>query len=439
MTMSLLLFVMLGQNSAAPSLEAATETVAKSPVIKSPVGIYLDGNEPVLRQLASTALSKALSKRKVLSAPLSAKSAEEAEDLARALGLQSIIRLRVSLDAQSLRLVGDVLSTRLNFWSGKVPTRVGTAAIVNVSQPLDEFLRALVVNAPVPLKTASAQPAPTPAPLEEPLRQMVVAQFNKRMGALATGDVNQDGKTELAVLFEDSFELLDANGKLLARTALTTPRVSSTWREPLGLVFMQNAPARWALWSAGHERPEAFSLAQLKPLGAIDELSSDVGAFRFERSGNHFSIETKNGKAPFVNALQHINRKLGWTLAVDKNGEVSLVSAAGVFKRLPGAGVGSTLVDFDGDGEAEILFSSPAQYGDGDSLWTISLKKFERIDDVNSITKEATLLAESIVEHGRVLFAVAGEFDGDIGEEVALGVWSESGRSKIVLLRRAEP
>jgi hypothetical protein len=438
-TMSLVLALALGQMSAAPSLEAASDSVAKSPQVKSPAGIYVDGADPVMRQLVSTALSRALGRRKLLSAPLAAKSADEAEELARALGLQSVIRLRVSVDAQSLRLVGDIVSTRLNFWSGKVPTRSGTSSVVNVSQPVDEFLRTAVVSAAVPLKVAAPQSSPALTPSEEPLRQVVVAQFAKRMGALAAGDVNQDGKTELAVLFEDALELLDSNGKLIARSPLTTPRAAITWREPLGLVFLQNAPTRWALWSAAHERPEAFSPTQLKSLGTIDELSSDVGTFRFDRSGNHFVVEAKNGKAPLVtNTLQHVSRKLGWTLAVDKNGEASVTSPSGVIKRLPGAGVGSTLVDFDGDGEAEILFSSPAQFGDNDALWMISLKRFERVEDISSLNREATLLAESIIEHGRVMFAVAGEFDGTIGDEVALGVWSESGRSKIVLLRRAE-
>ncbi len=420
-----------------PSLDGAAEVVAKMSGLKPAVGIFVEGPDSTLRQLFSSALSRSLARKQLTPTPVAAKTADDAEVQARGLGLQTLIRVKVWVENGHLRVLGDFISTHVNFWSGRMPTRAGPAGAISVAVLIDESLRTAV---PLTNANASTSPgtvaAPNTTPSTPQYRQVHLAKFAKRIAALTAADLNQDGRSEFVVLFEDELLLVDADGRTIGRLPLSGNRATSTCREPMGLALVQNNPLRLLVWSAAREKPEAFSLTPFRSLGPIDEISSEGTSYRLDLGSNRFRVEGKLGS---VTKLTQLVRKNGVQLSVKDDGSALIQRANGQSKSLLGVGSGSTLIDADGAGDVTLFVSNHSSTGDNDTFRWLSLKELERQTEVASPAKDVVALHEVNSDQGRALFAQPIKLDAEGAEDVLVGLWNENGGSRLVALRRAQP
>ena len=204
----------------APSLEALAgqlvpEVVAARP--EAPVAVLVQAPSAALADASSALLAARLGEAGLPSLVLAA--GDDAPARARALGARSLVSVRLQVGAE-LGAAGEVRSVWRNFWAGRTPLQSGPARVLTAAVPVDRTTQQLA--------GASGGGGLTldPAPL---------ARFSDRTAALATGDLDGDGRPELAVLVGGEVRVLAASGELLAqRTLVELPPAAAPAREPFG-------------------------------------------------------------------------------------------------------------------------------------------------------------------------------------------------------------
>nr|WP_228530718.1 MULTISPECIES: VCBS repeat-containing protein [Myxococcaceae] len=432
-----------------PALERLADALAQELRARHPeppLALHVSAASPALARALGTLLAARL--EGLAPVVLEAPSPKDAEALAREQGLRSLARLALSLEAGEVRARGDLLGTWVNFWSGRTPTRPPA--------PAAALARAVPADAPA-LALAAAPAEGPPAPHRGPVRLLAApfAQLPGRTGALAAGDLDGDGRDEVAALVRlpsgaEEVVVLDAGGQVRARHALSALAPSATPpREPFGALAFQASPRRLLARSAAREAGEALVLgpptasgeeAQLLPQARLEgPLPLDAALRAPLQEGGRALVgpELAWGPAPLRAAAPFVTAALapggGAPLVlVHPDGAASLYAAPGAAPRaLAGLGAGSALVDVDGDGAPELLTTEPAPLPSPERL---------RVFDLPGSGALGAPRGEAVLARGRALQVVAARLEPGTGPRgVLVALWLEDGTTELTLLRPVAP
>ncbi|OJT23024.1 hypothetical protein BO221_19235 [Archangium sp. Cb G35] len=424
---------------ATPALERLAQAVAtdvRAMKPEAPVALHLSGGAPELRRAFGTLLASRLASAGLAPVVLEAPSPEAAESLAREQGARALVRLGLSVEGGELRARGDAFGTWVNFWSGRTATRAPSPAAA-IAQAVEADAAALALAAVEPPRT------PTPAPEEpRPLRLMgaVLARLPSPPAALAAGDLDGDGKDEVAVLTAHAVHVFTAEGSLLAERSLDVlPPGSAPTREPFGALAILSGPPRLAAWSTRFAHGEMLTLENgaLRGMTRLDAvpLGSDArGAFVPGQTA--FAPEVRLGQGEqrlaVTSRFTTFSAANSRVLLVHPDGSASFFSQPSVAPvPLSGLGAGSALGDLDGDGTPELLTTSPELQPSPDVL---------RVFKTNgSETTSHEPLWQGSLPSGRALYVVTANLDGDKRREVVVGLTKPDGTGELFLLRQGAP
>jgi hypothetical protein len=395
-----------------------------------PYGVWVDGAPAPLVRAFASALSSQLAARKKGPSVIDVPTAAEAEALARAHDLRTLLRLTVQLDGQKLLARGDAINTWVNFWSGATPTRPQQWAALTASADADP--QALALGAAVAAPNATG-------PLKLTLTSF--AKLPSQPAALAFGDLDGDGKGDLAVLLEEGVSVFGVDGRLEWKSDLRElPAAPSPSREPFGALGVAQAPARLLLSSSRKAKTATLVVARG---GRLETQASDAAvpidgvAVKPAAGTNVFERQVSIGArglelpAPFT----AISSRGNVTLVVYPDGTAMLVDGGVPATRFTGVGAASALADLDGDGTPELLVSSTRYAVDGDPLVVLSLSQALALQAKSSSTVEASTLWQGSTPRGRAITALGADLDGDRVDEVVLGVWLPDGTGELLVGR----
>lgn len=425
-----------GAPPASARLAVAVADAIRGAPAEAPVALCLSGSSPELRRAFGTLLAARLSAMSlgpvVLDVP-----PERAEAAAREQGARSLARLTLDVEGGELTARGDVLGTWVNFWSGRTPTRPPKpAAAVAEGVEADAAVLAL---AAVGTPSGAAGPGPQQ---RRPVRLLgaVFARLEAPLGALAAGDLDGDGRDEVATLTEHEVVVFGADGRVLARRELEGTAAAATTREPFGALAVLTGPPRLAAWSTRYARGEVLVLDKakgtLRPAGTLDAAPlgpAERGAFVPGQTvfapevrladGRSLTVPAPFGAAGFAGARM---------LFVHADSTASLYARpASAPLKLSGLGAGSALGDLDGDGVPELLTTSPQLQPSPDALRVLSLS--------TDAPMAHEPLWQGALPPGRALYVVTADLDGDKRREVIVGSWKPDGTSELFLLRQGAP
>lgn len=426
-----------------PSLERLIQLVAEDVRAlkpEPPIALHLSGTSAELQRAAGTLLAARLSFNQMAPLVLDAPSPEAAESLARERGARSLVRLTISVQNGELTARGDLLGTWVNFWSGRIPSRPSTPAAALV-RAVEADAGALALAALSPMMASSPSMTVTTGPRQVRLMGAMLVRLEQVPAALATGDLDGDGKDEVAVLTERAVSVFAADGRVLARRELDgLPLSPAPPREPFGVMAVIPQPARLAVWSARYAHGEVlvFDAAKgsLRPIGPLD--TAPLGAVErgtFTSGQTTFTPEVRLGEgrilavpAPFTSASIVPPRML----FVHLDGSASLYARPTAPPvRIPGLGAGSALGDLDGDGTPELITTSPQLFPAPDVVRVYPLSG----DDPTT----HGVLWQSILPAGRALQVVTADLDHDNHREVLVGLWHSDGTGEVFLMRQGAP
>ncbi|RKH21717.1 VCBS repeat-containing protein [Corallococcus praedator] len=430
-------FAAEGDPPATARLAVAVAEAIRAAPAEAPVAVSLSGSSAELRRAFGTLLASRLAAQQlgpvVLEVP-----PERAEATAREQGARSLVRLTLDVEGGELVARGDVLGTWVNFWSGRTPTRPPKpAAAVAEGVEADAAVLALAsVGAP-----ANGTPGPGPQQ-KRPVRLLgaVFARVETPLAALTSGDLDGDGRDEVAALTAREVFVFAADGRLLARRELEGAPATATTREPFGALAVLAGPPRLAAWSTRYAKGELLVLDKAKgtlrsagtldaaPLGGMERGTFVPGQTVFApevrlADGRGLTVPAPFGAASFASPRM---------LLVHADGTASLYARpASAPSKLSGLGVGSALGDLDGDGVPELITTSPLLQPTPDAVRVLSL------------TPDAPMAHEPLwqggLPPGRALFVVTADLDGDKRREVVVGSWKPDGTSELFLLRQGAP
>ena len=428
----------------APESASAVDRLAKSLAesvralpAEAPVALHVSGGSAELRRAVGTVLAARLAAAGLAPVVVDAPTAEAAEGATRAQGARTLVRLTVDVEGGELRARGDALGTWVNFWSGRTATRP--------PKPAGTLAGAVEADAAVlALASAGAPAGPATngsAPRGVRLLGAVLARLEHPLAALATGDLDGDGRDEVAALTERDVSVFAADGRLLARRELDMlPFANATTREPFGALAVLPGPPRLAAWSTRHAHGEVLALeaarATLRPLGPLDAAplgAAERGAFVPGQTAFAPEVRMADGRAmtvpaPFTTASLLPPR----LLFVHPDGSASLYPRAGAAPtRLHGLGAGSALGDVDGDGAPELLTTSPQLQPSPDVL-----RVYAATGDEPTAHEP---LWQGALPAGRALYVVTADLDGDKRREVVVGLTKPDGTGELFLLRHGAP
>ncbi|MBK7863001.1 MAG: VCBS repeat-containing protein [Archangiaceae bacterium] len=396
---------------------------------EAPVGVYVEGGPPVLARAFASAVSAQLAARRRGPSVLEASSAAEAEALARTRDVRTLLRLTVQLDGQKLLARGDAVHTWVNFWSGASSGRGEAWAALAGS--VDADAQALALGA------APSPPAPS-GPLKLALTSF--ARLASLPAALAFGDLDGDGKGELAVLLDEGVSVFDADGHLKWKSELRDlPAAASPSREPYGALAVLPGPPRLLLASSRKARQAVLvARGQRLELSATDAPLPVDGALVRPLAGMNV-LERQvvlGGKALELPAPPTALSVRGATaLLVYPDGTAMLLDGAVPATHFSGAGAASTLADLDADGSPELLLSSTRYAVDGDPLVVLSLAQAQQLQARAGSTADAQPLWQGATPRGRAIVALGADLDGDKAEEVVLGIWLPDGTGELLVAK----
>jgi hypothetical protein len=399
----------------------ALETLAKDVAAQAqaahaeaPLGVAVTApGHPALQQAFSTLLLSHLTglglSPQLLAAP-------DAEALARARGTRTLLRVRLTLEG-TLSAAGDVLSTWENFFSGRSPPRPATpAAVVFAEVAADKAVLALARRAE----------APGLLLLEEPLTSWPV-----RTAALACGDMDGDGRDEVAVLTEEAVEVRARDGRLLARRTLDAlPRAEVPAREAFGTLAVCDGLLYAYSAQAAAGEVLALSAGALvvraplsRPVVACGKPPLEAtflpGQARLAPAGPGWPAPPA-GPAAWGLYKRHGSQSAAWLYLLE-DGTARTQRAPDAWRSYPDVGAGATVADVRGEGTLHLVASTNAAAPAEDML-----RLLRRGDGAESARLSVP---------GRILQVAAATFEVGGPETVVLGVWRRDGGAELRLVR----
>ncbi len=422
----------------AESLEAAPSEASVGVAVSSP-------GAPELARAAQTALVAQLSRMGFKAALPLASGPEAAEAEARARGLDWLLRLAARVDGAELSLGGDAVPTWVNLWAGADPVRARGGGPVAARAPADADVLALA------RRSAAQGPAVATHFSLRPL-----ARLAERVVAVAVGDLDGDGRADIALQLPTAVVVLREDGQRIARREQAAlARAARPPREPAGAVAMpvdcgpaaggEGSPRRetrcLASYSFALAKGELLRLedGELKPVQSLDAPALAAGAAGVLSGSalagrNLFAPEVrlssgKGASLPFSPVSVVASPRGGGPafLAVAPDGQASLLSEElkPLETALPPLGAGAAMGDFDGGGAAQLLTSGRVRADDRARLW--------RADGL-----AGGPLFESEPIPGGFVAGAAGDLDGEGRDEAVLAAWNPDGTSAVYIMK-AQP
>jgi hypothetical protein len=324
------------------------------------------------------------------------------------------VRLRLT---ERLLALGDVSSTWRNFFSGRaksMPARPTTLLFAEVAA--DAVVQALAA-AEVP----GLQLAPEP-----------LARWPVRTAALAAGDLDGDGASELVVLTEEAVEVRALDGHLLARRALDAlPMAALPSREPFGTLCVCHGLLY--AFSATRAAGEVLAL-EARGLVVRETLRRPVvacgpplleatflpGAARLAPAGDGWPPLPPGAATWGILGKTWASGRV--VLLLREDGTATAVRDTGPPLTVRGVGAGAALVEGAPEGALGLLAaSSSAPAPAEDNLRLLALKDG---------TPQGGLQLK-----GRILQVATGRLSVDGAEALVLGVWREDGGAELRLVR----
>jgi hypothetical protein len=424
--------------SAAQRFAAAIESEPRA----TAVGVAVSSPDaPELARAAQTALLAQLSRMGFKAALAIAAGPEAAEAEARARGLDWLLRAAVRIDGSEIALAGDALPAWVNFWAGADPVRPEGGGAFAGRAAADADVLTLARR---PLTPAAS------------FGLRLLARLPERVVAVAVGDLDGDGRGEVALQLPAAVVVLRPDGERLARRdqealgrAARPPREPAGALAALGCALAVKPAEAMDGRQPGLERPclasFSFGLAkgellrleggELAPVQALDAPALAAGAAGAISGSaipgrNLFAPEVrlasgKEATLPFAPVSVAASSRSGGPafLAIGPDGAARLLSEElePLEAALPPLGAGAAMGDFDGGGVTQLVTTGRVRAEDRARLW--------RADGWS----EGPLFESEPVPGGFVAGA-AGDLDGQGRDEAVLVAWSPDGGSAVYAL-----
>lgn len=383
--------------------------------VEPPVAVAVSApGRPALEQAFATVLVSRLADAGL--GPRLLPAGRDPEAVARERGARTLIRLRLSLDA-ALTASGDVLSTWVNFWAGRTPTRSASPAAALAAEASPDATVRLLARAETGV-TLLLEPEP-------------LARWPVRTEALAAGDLDGDGRAELAILIEGAVEVRARDGRLLARRTLEAlPRAERATRDPFGTLCI--CERRLLAFGADRARGEVLELVgdALVARGTLERPVVGCAQERLEATFPPGQARLLPAGGPWP-PLSGGPRAWGASVRPTRSGPAVLVqledgtarwsSGPGRLLALPAVGSGAAAVDLAADGVVRIAASSSAAA--------------PAVDRLRLLAAADGAERSSLEVPGRIVQVAAADVDGDGRESLLLGIWRPEGGSELRLVR----
>jgi hypothetical protein len=411
----LLLLLQQKPPSALEHLAADVAEQTRAAEGQGPLGVVVAApGRPALAQAFATLLLARLAGLGL--GPVLLSASGDAETQARAKGMRALLRVRLGVDT-NLSAAGDVLSTWVNVFSGQTAGRASApAALVFSEVPLDAAAQALARRPEAPGLHLEAEP---------------LARYSVHTAALACGDLDGDGRAEVAVLTEEAVEVRAADGRLLARRSLEAlPRASVPSREAFGTLAV--CEGLLYAFSARHAAGEVLALVAsallvraplAKPVAACGrpplEATFLPGAARLAPWGTGWPAPPEGPSA--WGLLGRPGPKGPVWLFLLEDGTAHVQRGALSWQSFPGVGAGAALADVQGDGALGLAASSTAAAPAEDTLRLLGVPDGAELGRVQV--------------PGRILQVAPAAFEAEGPDALVLGVWRPDGGAELRVVR----
>jgi len=385
---------------ARPSLELLAdqlqaEVSAERP--EAPVAVAVQGQSAALADALATLVAARLTAAGI--AAFTLPPGTDVAQRARSQGARSLLGVQLQLDDR-LAASGSLRSVWRNFWAGKVPVETGPAHALSASVAADTAARVLAAGGGWPSGLA-LEPAP-------------LARFPARTAALASGDLDGDGRPELAVLVAGELVVLASTGEPRARARLAAPTLPL--REPFGTLCVAGGVVSVAWARATGGTVYRLQGQELIPVGRTEGPTLGCGESVEPASFVLGVARMWVGRGPQRDLVWGGDVRAGHRLLLFADGAAHWSTPGGTVRVLPQIGAGAALVQLGG--QMRVAASSAAAAPSEDRLRLVGSS-----GDEPSVAVPGRILQVQPIE----------EFGG--APALVLGVWTADGGSELRVVR----
>jgi len=385
-----------------PALEALAEQLRSQVVAahpEAPVAVAADAPSVPLGETAATLLATRLGESGLPAVVIG--PGEDAPARARSAGARSLVRLRLEVGAD-LAAAGELRPVWRNFWAGRTPVETGPARVLSAAVPVDRATQLLAAG--------SAQGTGLV------LDAVRLARLPTRTAALATGDLDGDGRPEVAVLASGEVWVLDGAGTLLARHGLQDlPPAAAPAREPFGTLCISDG--RLLVSWARAESPVVLRLQGGQLVRGAGATGPTLGCGEASEAATFVPgvARLQLTRGPEREPLWGGDARPGHRLLLLPDGTARWLQPGAEVRLLRDVGAGAALVSWRG--EVRVAASSAAAAPSEDRLRLVGTGPEE----------------PAVAVPGRILQVCAGA--PGPGPALVLGVWTADGGSELRVVR----
>jgi hypothetical protein len=303
-----------------------------------------------------------------------------------------------------LAAAGELRPVWRNFWAGRTPVETGPARVLSAAVPVDRATQLLAAG--------SAQGTGLV------LDAVPLARFPARTAALATGDLDGDGRPEVAVLAGGEVWVLDGAGTVLARHGLLdVPPAAAPAREPFGTLCISDG--RLLVAWARAESPLALRLQGGQLVRGAGAVGPTLGCGEVAEAASFLPgvARLQLARGPEREPLWGGDARPGHLLLLLPDGTARWFQRGGEVRLLRDVGAGAALVSWRG--EVRVAASSAAAAPAEDRLRLVGPGPEE----------------PSVTVPGRILQVSTGA--PGPGPALVVGVWTADGGSELRVVRGA--